>query len=155
MSKTNTSKTVTTETGQRKRVPFDGLNSRLHVAKKDPNFYYYIFNMVEDRVQRALNAGYDFVTKKEAEESDLTFGDPTVAWNSEDLNGKVTKIVGKYDNGKPIIGVLMKLPMKLHLEDEASKARNNDEIDEGLRRGGTPREEGYITGIDYNPSAGR
>ena len=151
MSTVNDSKTVTKETGQRKRVPFSGLNRRLHVSKKDPNFWYYIFNAVEDRIQRALDAGYNFVTKKEAEENDITFGDPNLAHNSEDLNGKVTKVVGRYDNGKPIVGVLMKLPMELHKEDEAIKARTADAIDDGLLRGGVAREEGYVGGIDYNP----
>lgn len=141
----------TTNDGKRERVPFGGNRQRLSVANKDPNYFYYFFNMVEDRIQRALNAGYVFVTKKEAAEREITVGDPDVAHGSEDLNDKVTKVVGKYDNGQPIVGVLMKIHNDLHEEDLAEKARNNDEIDNALQRGGISREQGYISGIDYDP----
>lgn len=148
MEKTETNDTIS---GQRKRVPFSGPRSRLTVANKDPNYYYYIFNDVDDRIQRALLAGYEFVSKKEAHARAIQFGDTGgVEYGNTDPGDHVSKIVGSLANGQPIRAYLMKLPKALHEEDLRLKHQETLKIDEGLRRGaaGGEREQGYVIKAD-------
>ena len=48
------------------RVPFGGFTYKLEVANKDPNFWYYWFRDEGDQLERALSAGYEFVTRRQA-----------------------------------------------------------------------------------------
>lgn len=132
--------TATNEKGQRQRVPFGGPRRRQEVHKKDPNYHYRYINDVEDRVQRALAGGYEFVTKKEV--GDISVGDPDIANQSTGIDSRVVK---KY---RDHTAYLMKIKKEYWLEDQAAKQREVDEIDEAIYKSGEKVPKSY--GLDVN-----
>lgn len=81
-------------------------------------FHQHWFNDDGDRVQQAVEAGYEFVTTGE--------GDREV---------NRTKRVGVKEDGTPLNAVLMKIKDEWHQEDQAEKAKEADLIDEAIRAG--------------------
>ena len=116
--------------GVRKRTPFSANRKRLQVDNKFPGFYLRWFNDTGDRIQRALEAGYEFVKK----DSVSQVGDKDVS-NTKGLDSRVSKAVGQNVMGQPIWAFLMKIPNALHAEDMAEKAKVNARVDEALRAG--------------------
>lgn len=92
----------------KKRVPF-GSKNRLSFNGLDPDFYYRVFNDTDDRISRALEAGYEHV------ESNERLGDSRVAESS--LPGaQVAKPVGG-----GVTGYLMRIPREYYEEDQKVK----------------------------------
>jgi hypothetical protein len=81
----------------------------------EPGFHYCWVN--EDRVDRYLDASYEFVTH------DVTVGDRKINAASQ-MGGKVSKKVGVNENGTPMLGFLMRVDEQLYLED--MKAHDDD-----------------------------
>jgi len=84
-----------------------------------------------DRVIRAQRAGYIF----------LDDDGRTVAVN-EDVGQRVSKVVGKDDNGHPIRAYLMALDTKLYQQDQTAKATQIDETEELIRHADHGRKPG-------------
>lgn len=84
-----------------------------------------------DRIQAALRGGYVFLDD-----------DGKIVQNNEDVGQRVSKVVGKDDNGKPVRAYLMGLDTKLYQQDQTAKA---DQIDET---------EDMIRGADYDRKPG-
>ena len=101
------------KTGRKKRVPL-GTRDRLRYPKRK-GYTRRVFNDDHDRIQRALDAGYEFVT-----EPDLPGGDPQVG-DASQMGKKVSKEVGS-----GIKGYLMEIPDEYYEEDQKAKM---DKID--------------------------
>lgn len=125
-----TEKTEAAVEGRRKRTPFSANRRRLQVDDKFPGYKLRWFNDTEDRIQRALDAGYEFVTKDHVSQ----VGDKDVS-NTKGLDSRVSRVVGQNKVAQPIWAFLMKLPDALHAEDQAEKAKINARVDEALRAG--------------------
>ena len=92
-----------------KRTPL-GARNRLTFDKQDPNYVYRVINDQDDRLQRAQEAGYDFVV------SDEQLGDKRAAEGGK-IDSRVSKPVG---NG--VRGFLMRIPREYYAEDQQAKA---------------------------------
>jgi len=135
---------------KRQRVPFSGFRTRLG-AKARRGYKNRWFNDVDDRVQRALDAGYTFV-----EDDGSLVGEGEIHQGTTDLNGKVSKVVSK-NTQPPIRAFLMEIPLPYYMEDQASKEEVNRRVDDAIRAGtpgGATVEKGYVpsTGIKHEHS---
>ena len=114
------------------RVPYSGYQSRLEVRNKDPNYFYYFHKDTGDNIQRALAAGYRFVSRRDAgrELPEELVNDRQ--GNRADDTLRV--FGGQGDYGREYELVLMRLPMKLHLEDRKKREAVYDSIDSSIAR---------------------
>jgi hypothetical protein len=115
----------------RERTPFSANRTRLSVKLKEKGFVHRWFNDQDDRVQRALDAGYDFVTPDEIGR----VGDKEVHGGNSDLNSKVSKVVGRTAESQPIRAFLLKIREEWFKEDQAKKEATNRLVDEAVRSG--------------------
>ena len=112
---TTTSESPGVETEQepvrRKRIPF-GRRRQSVLPTGDRKYFERVFNDNWDhdpaRIQKAIDAGYDRVPGREAHHA------------------------GPNKNGSSIKGVLMRIPIELHEEDEAERSRQQKRRDEAI-----------------------
>lgn len=112
------------------RTPLGVPRQKLSLEKKDPNYYYRWINEVGDRINLALEAGYEFVTR-----SDAAPGDRDVAPQNTDLGNRTSKVVGTAEGGRPLTAYLMRLKKSFYNEDQAAKQAQIDEMERGLKVG--------------------
>lgn len=103
-----------------KRTPL-GARNRLSFGNQDPNFVYRVINDVDDRLQRAQEAGYEFVV------SDEQLGDKRAAEGGK-IDSRVSKPVG---NG--VRGFLMRIPRDYYDEDQKVKQDQIDETEKAMK----------------------
>ena len=103
-----------------KRTPL-GARNRLTFDKQDPNFVYRVINDQDDRLQKAQEAGYEFVV------SDEQLGDKRVAEGGS-VDSRVSKPVG---NG--VRGFLMRIPREYYEEDQSAKAERIDATEASMK----------------------
>ena len=103
-----------------KRTPL-GARNRLSFDKQDPNFVYRVINDVEDRLQRAQEAGYEYVV------SDEQLGDKRAAEGGK-IDSRVSKPVG---NG--VRGFLMRIPREYYDEDQKVKDARVDSSEQAMK----------------------
>ena len=91
------------------RVPV-GADSKFEFEGRDQNFFYYVVNSRRPgRLQKFINAGYEFCYDEHRERVE------GVAETTQ-MDSRVTMDMGHGD-----VGYLMRLPMELHLQDVATK----------------------------------
>lgn len=119
---------------RRQRVPFGQHRRRLsipEVLQEDKAHHYHWINDTQDRVQRALIAGYEYVEKKDLGDQDI--GDPGLHNGNSNLNSRVSRRLRDFEV------FLMRIPIEFYEEDRALKAANDDEIDRAIKKGGKDR----------------
>jgi len=141
------------------RVPFGGLNFKLEVKNKDPDYYYYWFRARGDEIDRAKAASYEFVTKRQARGSELpeemTLKD--VNGGNQAIDDRFEAFGGRDDFGREYQMVLMRQPMEFHLADHKADQALADRVDDAITRqdfkGGTNVAQKYGN-ISVTHSAG-
>jgi hypothetical protein len=118
------------EKGARDRVPFGGPRRRLSVPVRDDGFVYHWFNDVQDRIERAKEAGYEHVTNKMLKSK--TTGDTDVNNQNNNLNSAVSKRVNE-----TLTTYLMRIKEEYWKEDFALKQEAADAVDEAIFGGGS------------------
>lgn len=120
---------------RRERTPFSASRKRLEVRYVEKDFekqwHGHWFNDQDGRIERAQDAGYEFVKPDEVR----GVGDREVNSGNTDLNSKVSRVVGRGEGGNPIRAYLMKLPLDLYNQDKAEKQKVNDLVDNAIRAG--------------------
>lgn len=120
---------------RRSRTPFSANRKRLQVAWKEPdkqkNFISRWFNDQDDRIMRAEQAGYEYVSPDEID----GVGDKEVHGGNTDLGSKVSRVVGRTNENQPIRAYLMKIRKDWYEEDQAEKEKINARTDESMRVG--------------------
>lgn len=101
-----------TPLGSRNRLSFNGL---------DPDYYYRVINDVDDRIERAQEAGYEFVESKQRL-GDIQAGDDSP------VGSQVKKSVGG-----GMVGYLMRQPIEFHHEDQKIKMDRIDELEDSTK----------------------
>jgi hypothetical protein len=119
-----------TDRDRRPRVAFSANRKRLQVDDKFPGFITRWFNDQDDRLQRAEDAGYAYVHRKEVGQ----VGDKDIANGNTDVNSRVSRVVGRGANA-PIRAFLMKISEAFYKEDQAKKEDTNRLVDEAIRAG--------------------
>lgn len=98
-----------------------------------PGYHCHWFNDTPGRIARALRAGYQIVTKEEVPFIGDRENDPSAR---EDISSQVRTVVGKYDNGEPIWGVLMKIPQRIYDHQQRGRdARELEKLSTAARKG--------------------
>lgn len=115
----------------RERVPFSANRKRLQVDRKFDGCVIRWFNDQDDRVQRALDAGYEFVDRDDVKQ----VGDKDVTNGNTDMNSKVSRVVGRTAENKPIRAYLMKIRKDWYDQDQSLKQEKNALVDEAIRAG--------------------
>ncbi len=119
----------------KRRVPFGGLQYKLQVENTDPDYFYYWQKDVGDNIQRMLDAGFEYVTRREAgKNAPETLTNRDVTGGNQSLTDQVRVNGGRDEFGKYYDLVLMKQPMAWHLQDAAQKAKKADEADTAIKR---------------------
>lgn len=118
------------------RVPFGGLNYKLEVANKDPNYYYYWFRNKGDEIARAALAGYEEVSRRQARGYELPeeMTNRDVHGGNQSVDGRMEVYGGRDDTGREYSMVLMRQPMEYHLQDHAADQALTDKVDEAITR---------------------
>ena len=120
---------------RRERTPFSAGRKRLEVRWKDKDFdkkyRAHWFNDQDGRLERAEDAGYEFVKPDEA----IGVGDREVHSGNTDQNSRVSRVVGRTKDSKPIRSFLMKIRLDWFKEDQAKKEERNSLVDQAIRAG--------------------
>lgn len=135
------------------RGVFNGTRGKLKIAEADvQNFKQagwtlHIFNDTPGRIEEALSAGWEFVTRDE-----IGGVVANVVDGNTDLGTKVRFRVGKDETGDGLFAYLMKIPTYAYLEEQQEIQNRNDAIDHAIRAGknvktGTSSEGFYNAGI--------
>lgn len=103
------------------RIPFGKQRQRLAYPTR-PGFVGYWFNDDNDRIDRALQAGWAFVNDRQ--------GKP------------VSRPVGKKEGGGPLRAFRMELPEEIYAEDFKAEQRLIDEIEAPIKEGNLGAKDG-------------
>ena len=131
---------------RRKRNVFNGTKGKLSVDANIPGHHLHILNDDKNRIQDALDNGYEFVKPDEVS----GMNDNVVARNGDLGDSRIRFLVGSKEKGEPMYAYLMKIRQKWYDEDQAELQSKNDKIDAAIRKGN-------ITGSDpmmYVPKDG-
>jgi hypothetical protein len=120
-----------TERDKRPRVAFSANRKRLQVDDKFPGYVTRWFNDQDDRLERATDAGYEYVHRKEVGQ----VGDKDIANGNTDVNSRVSRVVGRTATNAPIRAYFMKIRESFYKEDQAKKEETNRLVDEAIRAG--------------------
>jgi hypothetical protein len=116
---------------RRERVPFSTNRRRLALHKELDGFVTRWFNDLDDRLQRAEDAGYQYVHRKEIGQ----VGDKDISNGNTDVNSRVSRVVGRQPTGQPIRAYLMKIRKEWSEADQAKKEEVNARVDDAIRAG--------------------
>jgi len=124
-------------TRDKDRTPFSSNRKRLEVIFKEEDFLKRFstrwFNDEQDRVARAVRAGYEFVEPGEIVGG---VGDDNVHDGNADLNSKVSTIVtGRREGNPEVRAYLMKIKMSWYKKDQKTKQDQLDQTTDTLRAG--------------------
>lgn len=109
------------------RVPLGVARSKLTVPKRDGYVRRWINDNGKGRLQFALQGGYSFV-----EDPDLRVGEDE---GQSRQDSRVSRIVGRTAEGKPMRAYLMEIQRELYKQDQDSKQSELDEVDRAIRKG--------------------
>ena len=106
------------------RTPLGVARQKLSYRFRDPAMAtkFYLYNALEENVDTYLDNGYEYVTKDEV------ILPPGAHIEGKDLGSRLRQKVGRNDDGSPLYGYLLKLPMELRKEDEAAMDEHNKEL---------------------------
>lgn len=116
------------------RTPISGNRDILTVDGKDEEYVYRWMNDMDNRIQRALDGGYNFVTDDGKQVGTRQVDNP---------NSNVGSVVSK-DVGKGVTSYLMALPRDLYEQDQAAKHSDIDSTEASLRKSGQDGNYGSV-----------
>lgn len=122
---------------ERKRIPMSAPTQRLSVPEI-PGFHLHWFIGAPDRIQRALQGGYQFVEQIEVGLFDRDLAGGMGPSGGTDLGTRVSVIAGgTAENSNEAQRLyLMKLPDDLWAEDQAALAKINENLAQAIRGDG-------------------
>jgi hypothetical protein len=115
---------------RRRRNTFNGTEGKLTVRGQIPGYHMHIFTDTENRIQNALDGGYEFVRPNEVE----GVSENVVSRNG-DLGERIRFLVNAKASGSEQYGYLMKIRQEWYEEDQAALQEKNNRIDHALRKG--------------------
>ena len=129
---------------RKKRVPLGVPRQKLQFEGR-PGYKRRVISDIKNRLNDALDGGYTFVAKDDAE-----FKDSDAANRNESINNAVARTV----NSDGTKGYLMEIPITLYNADQAAKQESIDKTEDAIRLGGDS--QGGRPGVDgrYVPKDG-
>jgi len=130
---------------QRRRIPMGVPVLKLETAEI-PGYRCHWFNNSPERIQRALDGGYEFVGESEIRPTNVTLGGTSAVTGNMDLGSRVSVVSGQElrQDGQPARLVLMKIKQEWWEEDRKLLEQRNDQVRDTLVGGmtGAEREVG-------------
>tara|TARA_R110000868_G_scaffold304180_2_gene564705 strand:- start:1484 stop:2014 length:531 start_codon:yes stop_codon:yes gene_type:complete len=121
---------------ERKRIPMSVPVQKLEVADL-PGYHMHWFKSEPDRIERALNGGYEFVDEKEVKVNNVSLGGTSAVSGNTDLGSRVSIVSGAEfgKDGQPMRLVLMKIKQEWYEEDQKLVDQRNQRTINSLTSG--------------------
>lgn len=121
---------------ERKRIPMSVPVQRLE-APEIPGFHLHWFTGSAERLQRAMDGGYEFVDERELKINNVSLGGDSAASGNTDMGSRVSIVSGQEvgKDGQPTRLVLMKIRQEWYEEDQKLVDEKNERTAAALRGG--------------------
>lgn len=121
---------------ERRRIPMSVPVQRLE-APDMPGFHLHWFVGTPERIQRALDGGYEFVDEKELKINNVSLGGDSTASGNTDMGSRVSVVSGQEvgKDGQPTRLILMKIKQEWYEEDQRLVEERNEQVAAALRGG--------------------
>jgi len=121
---------------ERKRIPMSVPVQRLE-APEIPGFHLHWFTGSSERLQRALDGGYEFVDERDLKINNVSLGGDSAASGNTDMGSRVSVVSGQEvgKDGQPTRLVLMKIRQEWYEEDQKLVDEKNERTAAALRGG--------------------
>lgn len=119
---------------ERKRIPMSVPVSKLAVPDI-PGYHLHWFRGDEVRIQRALDAGYEFVEDTEVKPNSVGLGQDSAASGNTDMGSRVSVVAGKEigDDRQALRLILMKIKQEWWEADQKLVEQRNDLVANSLK----------------------
>lgn len=136
MEKINPATREAKTSAERKRIPMSVPVQRLE-APEIPGYHLHWFNGTPERLQRALDGGYEFVDSRELKINNVSLGGDSTASGNTDMGSRVSVVSGQEvgRDGQPTRMILMKIKQEWFDEDQKLVEQRNDKVAAALRGG--------------------
>ena len=123
-------------TSERKRVPMSVPVQKLS-APEIPGYHLHWFLSNADRLQRAMDGGYEFVDEREAKINPVGLGGDSAISGNTDMGSRVSVVSGQEigKDGQPTRLVLMKIRQEWWDEDQLLVEARNTQVRDSLLGG--------------------
>lgn len=121
---------------ERKRIPMSVPVQRLEVPEI-PGYHLHWFLSTAERLQRAMDGGYEFVDEREVKINNVSLGGDSAASGNADMGSRVSVVSGQEvgKDGQPTRLVLMKLKQEWWEEDQKLVEARNTKVRDALLGG--------------------
>ncbi len=134
-TETNPANTIAQQTIPDDYIPMSAPIQRLQVPEKD-GYVRYWFRGDAGRIQRALQAGYQFVDPSEVKTNNFDLGGDAKKSGNTDLGSRVSIITGDQTfDGQPSRLYLMEIPEELYEKGQQFLRNANEAVASALRSG--------------------
>ena len=136
MEKLNPATKSERSAAERKRIPMSVPVQKLE-APEIPGYHLHWFRGEPDRLQRAVDAGYEFVEDREMKINAVGLGSDSTRSGNTDMGSRVS-VVNAGDlgpDGQPSRMILMKIKQEYHEEDQKLVEERNELVAATLRGG--------------------
>jgi hypothetical protein len=122
-----------TTAAERKRIPMSVPVQRLEVADL-PGFHLHWFLSTPERLQRAMDGGYEFVDQGEMKINNVSLGGDSAISGSTDMGSRVSIVSGQEvgKDGQPTRLILMKIRQEWWDEDQILVENRNMKVRDAL-----------------------
>jgi hypothetical protein len=121
---------------ERKRIPMSVPVQRLE-APEIPGYHLHWFTGSAERLQRAIDGGYEFVHEREMKLNNVSLGGDSARSGNTDMGSQVSIVSGQEvgKDGQPTRLVLMKIKLEWYEEDQKLVDAKNAQVADALTGG--------------------
>jgi hypothetical protein len=121
---------------ERKRIPMSVPVQKLE-AQEIPGYHLHWFLGTPERLQRALDGGYEFVNQREMKINSVGLGNDSAISGNTDLGSRVSVVAGQEvgQDGQATRLVLMKIKKEWFEEDQLAVEKRNEQVANALTGG--------------------
>jgi len=132
----NPASSATRSPAERKRIPMSVPVQRLEV-QDIPGYHLHWFLSTSERLQRALDGGYEFVDEREMQLNNVSLGGNSAISGNTDMGSRVSVVSGQEvgKDGQPTRLILMKIKQEWWDEDQKAVEARNTKVRDALLGG--------------------
>lgn len=121
---------------ERKRIPMSVPVQQLE-APEIPGYHLHWFNGTKERIQRAIDGGYEFVYERDMKLNPVGLGSDSTHSGNTDLGSQVSRVAGQEldAEGQPVRMILMKIKLEWYNEDQKLVENRNRNVANALTGG--------------------
>lgn len=137
---------------ERRRIPMSVPVQRL-AAPDIPGYHLHWFNGSPERIQRAIEGGYEYVNARDIKTNNASLGGDSTASGNTDMGSQVSVVSGEELDkaGQPERLILMKIKQEWYEEDQKLVDQRNEHVAASLRGGllGAEKDQAGDTPLRY------